>query len=732
SFTQCNDQPVTALMAQELSAIGIPPTLLPYGDFLTYERFIGVAHGRSVAAASDIALDVRRQLAGERLVRVDLAVDDLGLPGGRPHGIIVEGDVPLDAEVTTPVTHVELDRGASFLIPEGGTHTLLVERFGLPWTRTTFTADADQSVSVTLPAPGKVTLDVTIDGAPDHALVVVWPSDAATLEAVQADYLGHFTTCAPMLGHPYGADPSCNRVLVSGPTDLALPPGTYDFFSVAGPFTTLAAARGVVVPPYDGDEPLVVSLAVESLPLLRPGMLTADFHVHGSASFDSSIPDSDRVRAFLASRLDVIAATDHDQVHDYAEAMDALDAHDRMELLVGLETTGHILQPILESTNNPKVVGHWIVWPLPFDPEGPWRGAPWDEKALPGELFTRFEDAGWPADSGVIQLNHPWGGIQFGRDFGWATALEMDFTKPLTGDDVPEGHALFSATPAGSRYANDGYHVQEVMNGTDNGQFEQYRKVWHYLLNEGVARGGTANSDSHTLGGNILGFPQNVVLTRQAVGTFDQPTFNAAVRAGRISGTTGPVLEARLEAGDNVFEVGVDRAHAPNGTVVVEVSAAPWVPVTELRVIVNGEVARTEAVTLQDDPVRLGVRTASFTFDVGGLVPAGSDAWLAFEAGTPLPLFADLSCDGMPDTGDNNGDGTVDWRDVDDYAELTSEPETEVPGCYDDYGPLRPDEGIVLPADDYRAVVPNGYPLSFTNPFLFDGDGDGAYTGVPR
>lgn len=722
SITSCTEESVQALMSEEITAVGLPPTLLGSGDYLVHERFIGIGHGGSVSAGSDIAMAVREQLHGETTaqVTVRLAEDDRPTTG-RPHGFVVRGDVPLGETAPDHVTHLDLSTDVTFSVPAGGTYTLLVERFGLPWSRQVFDADAGEVV-VDLPDSGQVQLDVTVDGANDHAMVSIWPADQETFDAVQADYLGHFKTCAPMLGHPFGGAPSCNRVLVDGPHTLDLPPGRYDFFSTLGPFSSLATARNVEVV---AGQSVDVALDVRPLPVLGADRLTADFHVHGSASFDATIPDGDRVRAFLASRLDVIAATDHDKLHDYAATMDELQAHDRLELLLGLETTGHILQPLLESSDFPKVVGHWIAWPFQYDPTAPYRGAPWDEKAQPGELFTRFEDAGWPADTGVIQLNHPVGGIQFGRDFGWATALEMDASQPLTGDDVPEGHQLFAATPPGARFANDAYHLQEVMNGTDNAQFQQYRALWHYLLTEGHVRTGTANSDSHTLGGNVLGFPLNVVRSRERVGSFDQPTFNQQVREGRSYGTNGPALEVRILDGDRVHEPRVDAAIAVSGTLVVEVSSADWVPVTEVRFYADGELVETLPIDLIDDPARPGVRSATVERDVASLVQEGSDHWLTVEAGAPLPLVADLDCDGLPDTGDHNGDGVIDVRDVEE-----PDPDDDGP-CLTATGPLELERPFGLPTSDFDAIVPGGYPLAFTNPFLFDGDASGAYEGRP-
>lgn len=731
-WAACNEDSVTALLSEELTAVGLPPILLPADDHLVYERFLTVGSGESVADAADLAVAVRNQLAPSPVVTVPVHVDDQGLPGGRPHGVVVRGDVPLGQTQVDALTHVALDGDTSFTVPPGGPYTLLVERFGIPWHRQTFMANGALDLDVVLPPPGRVELDVTVDGRADHAVVMVWPSDDFTRRATTGSYLGHFEPCAPQLGHPHGRQPSCNRVLVDGPTELVLPPGRYDFATSAGPFSTAVRLDDVTVTASTaGVTPPTLSFPLATLDVVPSGALSGDFHVHGSASFDSSSPDTDRVRAFLASRLDVIVATDHDRLNDYADALAELDGTGRLEVLVGLETTGHILQPLLPSERNPKVVGHWIAWPFTYDPTAPWRGAPWDEKAQPGELFTRFEDAGWPAETGVIQLNHPWGGTQFGRDYAWPTALELDLNEPLVGDEVPEGHALFGATPPGARFANDAYHAQEVMNGTDNLQLQQYRALWHYLLNQGVVRAGTANSDSHTLGENLMGYPRNLVFDAQPGATFDPVAFDAAVRAGRMVGTSGPVLAARLRNASGLHPFGIDQIHAPGGTLDIDLASASWIPVEELRVVVNGETVHTVPLGLVPDPANPFAGRQSLSLPLDGLLPAGRDAWLSLEVGAPLPEVADLDCDGMPDTGDNNRDGRIDWQDVEAYAGRPA-PEATAAGCLDEVGPLRRLVAEQLPGTVYEALVPGGLPFAFTNPWLFDGDGDGAFTGVQR
>jgi hypothetical protein len=71
--------------------------------------------------------------------------------------------------------------------------------------------------------------------------------------------------------------------------------------------------------------------------------------VHGARSFDSSVPDVDRVKAFLAARVEVIVSTEHEVVGDYAAAMAETGARDRLALITGTETTGHILHKLLPT-----------------------------------------------------------------------------------------------------------------------------------------------------------------------------------------------------------------------------------------------------------------------------------------------------------------------------------------------------------------------------------------------
>jgi hypothetical protein len=91
---------------------------------------------------------------------------------------------------------------------------------------------------------------------------------------------------------------------------------------------------------------------------------------------------------------------------------------------------------------------------------------------------------------------------------------------------------------------------------------------------------------------------------------FDEAAFVRALREGRAFGTTGPLVDARLE------DAGLGETfRGGEGVLRVEVRAAGWVPVEEIRVFVNGELAHGTA--------------------------------LAAPVGEPTPIFVDADEDGV-------------------------------------------------------------------------------------
>lgn len=737
----CSTENLHAFHSEELTVAGTEVRVVQPREYEIFERFIVVTDGESESDVADLAFEAREQLFGEAWVTLSGQVNIDGDTEGfdalgsaiRASVMISEGTTSTPLEERIPTTHVVPDADGNFSVrvPTGRDYVMSVESFGITQTEANVTVGTSDVTAdaLEITAASRLLIDAKVDGDNDEVLAFIVPGDLATEEAVSADMLGHFETCAPLLGHPHGGTPACNRVLVDVPTWVTLPPGNYDVFATVGLFSTMAKQNVTVTAGLSN----IVELNITTLDMAPQGTLSGDFHVHGGASFDSSVPEIDRVRSFLAARTDVVVATDHDVVFDYVNAMDTLAAHDRLKIAVGLETTGHMLSPLFDDSPYPKVIGHWNFWPMLYDPDGPWRGAPYDEFVEPGQLFTDAFEIGWPELTGVIQLNHPIGGSQLGRDFGWASALEFNLNNDIPSEYDGSGMSLYDSTPPGASFSNGDYHVQEVMNGTANYTFLQYRQFWFYLLNQGYLRGGTANSDTHSLTENVLGTPRTLVWSDTTKEAFDIETFNLAVRDGRMIGTNGPIIEAWISDEHGDPQTPSLNAFVPevNGDIHIRITAAPWVPVDEVRVIVNGETMVTEIeLDEPEDPFGAeGVVRFDGTIAMEQFVPSQTqDAWIVIEAGQALALNRDLDCDGIVDTGDHNGDGIVDENDVEGDAKFDKD------GCLEEVGPLKdPDPPTDRTSREwaYRGVVPDGYPAAFTNPFLLDRDG-GGFQGVSR
>ncbi len=736
----CNEESIFGFHSEMVTVVGLEPRVLMPSDYGIFERFIAVSDGSSVAPAVDLALEVREQLFEEPWVELTGRLQADGYGDGLSEGLraavtLSEGttDTPLEERIPWSHARPNVDGQIAARVPTDRDYVLSVESYGITVAEmdvSVGSADTDFGI-LDIPLTGTITLDAILDGAQDHVQVFVHPSDDATEEAVTGQMFGHFYDCAPLLGAPHGESPACNRVLLDGTVTVEVLPGTYDVFATAGPFASMDIVRGIQV--TAGSEE-TIELELETLPVLPAGVLSADLHVHGGTSRDSTIPDDTRVQAFLAARLDVIAATDHEVTGDYSEMIGMMGVEDRVAVMNGTEATGDILFKFLPDSEYPQVMGHWNLWPMPYDADDPYLGAAWEEMALPGEVFTRMRDAGWDEETGVIQLNHPLSYLEFGRDLGWITAIGLDATGdlPLAFDGTLP--SLFAYQPEGADFANSDYHVQEVMNGTENDRVLQYRTLWFYLFNQGLLRAGTANSDSHTLSDSVVGTPRTLVWADTDVVAFDEDAFNEAVRDGRMVGTNGPVIEISTEDSDGAVRTPsmtpIDGL-ASGADLRIVVHAAPWVPVDEVRIVVNGEVVRTLTDELDhpDDPIGLdGLQRLDLEIPLDDLLPASGDSWLVVEAGHALEPNADLDCNGFEDTGDNNGDGAIDWRDVEGLEEDPGE------SCLTSTGPLaNPPPPEDRESTDYifRAVTPGGYPYAYTNPLVFDRDG-GGFEGVDR
>jgi hypothetical protein len=721
---RCDAASGEAFQSTTVSALGHERTIVLPGDALAYERFVAVGKGPGLSRAANHCYEAREHMFGERNVVVTgRLVDDEGLPvGGDERRAALLFFEPGDPR--TPRNQAVPDADGEFLVrlPANRAYRARLRVLGRALPEEMAFDVAEERVALepmVVPDVGAVEVTVTdSDGNPVMADVVLTPVDAARGSDFRGSLHGQFdeARCSPFLGPPHGASPACNRVLVdgSGTARFIAPEGAFYVYASRGPFATLAREAVDLL----AGETARVSLTVDRIDELLPvGWVSADFHVHAGASFDSSLPERDRALSFVASGVDVIAATDHDVVTTYEEASSALGIADRVVVMPGVETTGQVLFDLRDDADFPQVIGHYNFWPLFADPLAPRNGAPDDERLEPGALFDRI--APLYDGEGVAQLNHPFAETAFGRDEGFLTAIEYDPRKPIATSD--EAGAKLLSRPAGE-HRNIDHDVQEVMNGASTRSFLKYRAGWFAFLNQGFLRGGTANSDSHTLAVEVLGYPRTLVRGGHSVSDFDRERFNDDVRHGRMTGTNGPILIVCIDAADGTCaQPSLDHFEpAPNAELHIELRGAPWIPVEEIRIIINGKLVRVieEGIgTLADPFTAKGVQLFVGSIPLAELTDGlDGDAWLVVEAGFPLVLAADLDDDdGIVDTTDNNGDGRVDDADQEGLDEDHYFREPEPPEADD-------------PRFHLHVIAPGTWPTAFTNPLVLDRDGDGSWT----
>lgn len=720
--------------SDQISSSGLPRTVVGPRDYQVFERFLAVSERGDVASAADLALELRQKLHGEQYVTLTGSVNGRPSPlgAGREVSVIVsEGELSADPSTRIPWTQVTPDKEGRFQarVPAGRDYVVELHAFGRKVAdRQLDKVNADQDVgTLTVPASTRLTVSVLNEenGEGLDAEVFVVPVDADAQKATEGSLHGRFGTCAPWLGPPPGPSPACNRFLLhNGTITVDAPMGRFHLYAFKGPFWSLGHQTVTL-----GATDTTLEFKLRKLPLQPAGTVGADLHVHGAASFDSSIPDMDRVLSFAATDLDVIVSTDHDVIYDYDQVVRSLGLDKKMTAVTGMETTGHILWMKRPGYDLPLVIGHYNFWPLQYDPTKPRNGAPADEVIEPGELFDRVKASAPEAlrDQLLVELNHPWADAEFGRDLGFPRALALNLKKNLPTHDDGTNGGMYVRSPKGG-FANNGQHAQEVMNGTQNDALLAYRAFWFYVLGQGQLVTGTANSDSHSLTDNTVGVPRNIIYTsaRPGVTPFDTDAFNKALKAGDSFGTNGPVIEATVDSASGPRRFGLTPFTPPaDAKLHLKVSAAPWVPVDEVRIIVNGNVVKTISgaeLTHPADPFgTTGLLRYQGNLALSDLLQGSGDAWLVVEAGTRLPAAADFGGpggegpDGIPDTGDNNGDGVVDRNDIEKGS---------------DYGPLHtpaPPTRESDPLFHFSQVVTGGYPMSFTNPFILDRNGNGHF-----
>ncbi len=367
----------------------------------------------------------------------------------------------------------------------------------------------------------------------------------------------------------------------AGGTAVDLPVGSYLAVASRGPEFTREVRVIEAIAGEAQDLAMTIDRAVDSR-----GLVSLDPHMHTSIS-DGSTAIPMRLRSLVAEGVDAAVSADHNVVVDFRPDLERLGLGDDLAVIPGEEVTA-------QSGSI-----HFNLYPATIRPDRPGNGAIGVEDETPATLFA----AGRAADPGaVLQVNHP-----RVSSLGYFARYDLDAKTAAT------AKAPF----------DPGFDVVEVMNGpmpfTSN---KEAIEDWFHLLNRGYAVRITGSSDSHTNDGWEPGYSRTYVLQDGPKGRgLDVDALVRAVKTGRSFVSNGPIVRVTAKRGATFGDtVG---ARGGRADLQVSVSAAPWIDVSEVRLVVNGE--RRGAL-----PMR-GGKGDVLRFRDKVRVAVEKDAWVAIE-----------------------------------------------------------------------------------------------------
>ena len=258
----------------------------------------------------------------------------------------------------------------------------------------------------------------------------------------------------------------------------------------------------------------------------------------------------------------MLVATDHDHVANYAPALARLGLADRVRVVQGVEVTGSGPSAAALWT-----IGHHNAWPIPYQPHAHRHGAPPSQNRAVGALYAELRSA---YGARVVQLNHP---RPTPKDDRGGRPQPRVLRASGRGAGVRSAAADRRAGERAARAPHRRRRHARARLRRDRG--DERRFVGRSISRR--ARTGmrccaracgaprTANSDSHA----AVGARSRIRATTSAWAgrRRHRERFDAALRAGRSFGTTGPRVRALRVNGGSLGDLVARRARPRAGRV---------------------------------------------------------------------------------------------------------------------------------------------------------------------
>lgn len=571
---------------------GSPPTfLVPARGSNSFERYFAVGDG-----SGSNAVDL------EHMVK--------GLPVGTLRGCVTIGGEPApQARVAVgPVKDGAIASVSSIFVtgPDGcytgtlapGSYGVAGARQGAPYEGggqapvvhpIAVAAGTTAAQDIALPATGRLRVQVTdADEAPVPARVSVVgfdPSPEVVFPGSDATGLFYDVKEALQFGITHVAYTDA-----VGRAEFEIEPGQYQVAVSRGAEYSLFTQMVTVA----AGAPVEVAARIARV-VDTTGFVSSDFHVHGIASADSRVSDSDRVRQFAGEGVDNIIMTDHHAHTDLTPTIEALAFTPFVHATIGEEVTTWDY-------------GHFNAYPLLIDPTLPNGGSTdWAVAAPPGQDFRSLGAYSLnPADlqvlattgpnttpDTVLQINH--------IDSHFDPLLIDTGLVPPQSLISPANKLRFRLDPdSGNLFSH--FKALELWNGSSRGKQSEFLDlrlgIWFNHLNQGLRTTGIGDTDTH----EFLPLGAAGARTWTASPTDDPAAIDPAdvargVAAGRAVFGQGVYVQSRLRAGDDsgaaadLTRDGSVDLRSEGGTVTLDVEAqAPlWAPFDRIEIYANAE-----------------------------------------------------------------------------------------------------------------------------------------------
>lgn len=374
--------------------------------------------------------------------------------------------------------------------------------------------------------------------------------------------------------------------------DIDLPVGTYLVYASRGPEYTMDQKIAEITLQMSRRDKQELVFTIDKVVDTKK-FISFDAHMHTTYS-DGRVKIPERLKSLVAEGVDVAVSTDHNTIIDFNPDLKKLELDKYLAVIIGSEVTkGGVI--------------HYNTYPLVPDNNALFNGAidSYSEEAAPLFTASRKRDP-----RAILQVNHPRSGT-----LGYFNNYKLD---------------LNSASTAKPNF-DTSFDVLEVMNGPYfySSNFTAIMD-WLHLINRDLYFPIIGTSDSHTIARGEPGYSRTYIYYNgEKAENLNVDALLEALKKGHSFLSNGPIVDYTI----NQTHIPGDSFTAKDGkaAVRIQVQCTPWVSISEVRLIINGERKIILPVTADSESI------IQFSEEIGLILT--EDSYIAVEVLGKQSLF---------------------------------------------------------------------------------------------